>query len=157
MSVNINWTPMFKIHEVSNIPIKTVTIFLTNNDEYVGHISANIYSNNTAGLSMSGIRTIPLPSNLDTIRNYILEVKHQDVALLVDEKYRKKGKSKELICLMLDYLIKEGIDDIIVNGISDEIAMKTYISTGVIKTGDNTAIYNNIKNVFNYESQFKTR
>ena len=127
-----------------NKTIKTVVIFLTSNDEYIGHISANIYSDNTACLSMSGIRNFELPDELNKYRDYIL--KH-DVALLVNEKYQRMGYATKLINKMLEYLSELGINDLKVSSISDESALKCYLNTGAELIDDKNAIYRNIKNI----------
>ena len=125
-------------------PISTATIFLTKENDYVGHISANLYNNKTASLIMSGIRGIELPEELKKYREII---ENHDAALLVAENYRRQGKAKQLIMLMLKYLDKKGIKDLEVDSISDEIAMQTYLNTGAEKIGDNKAIYRNIRNL----------
>lgn len=121
--------------------ITTATIFMTRDEDYVGHISAHLYSNGTAGMTMSGIIGIDLPEELSRYRDVI--EKH-DTALLVSEKYRRQGKATELMKLMFKYLNKKGIKDLEVSGITDEAAMRTYLSTGAEMIGNRKAIYRNI-------------
>lgn len=90
---------------------------------------------------MSGIRGIDLPEELSRYRDVI--EKH-DTALLVSEKYRRQGKATELMKLMFKYLNKKGIKDLEVSGITDEAAMRTYLSTGAEMIGNRKAIYRNI-------------
>lgn len=134
-------------------PISTATIFLTRNDDYVGHISANLYSNATASLIMSGISSTELPSELNRYRNII--EKH-DTALLVAEKYRRQGKATLLMNLMFQYLNEKGIKDLEVDGITDNIAMQTYLSTGAEKIGEKKAIYRNISRFIEKEKSDET-
>lgn len=145
--IKTNNTPTFKIKSVGEIPLKTIAIFLRQKDSFVGFVSSNIYRDNTASLIMSGINYIPLPPELDTLRNYLLYEKKQDVALYVDEKYQGQGNGKKLIYIILRYLSSLGITNVKVSGITDERALKTYTSTGAIETGNKTAIYENIKQI----------
>lgn len=145
--IKTNNTPTFKIKSVGEIPLKTIAIFLRQKDSFVGFVSSNIYRDNTASLIMSGINYIPLPPELDTLRNYLLYEKKQDVALYVDEKYQGHDNGKKLIYIILRYLSSLGITNVKVSGITDERALKTYTSTGAIETGNKTAIYENIKQI----------
>lgn len=140
IKVNKNAGFTIKIGTVRK-PTSIATIFLTREDDYVGHISANLYSNSTASLIMSGISSIELPSELEIYKEII--EKH-DTALLVDEKYRRQGKASLLMKLMFQYLDKKGIKDLEVYGITDDIAMQTYLSTGAQIIGEKKAIYKNI-------------
>ena len=125
-------------------PCSMTSIFVTKGKEYVGHISANIYEDKKASLTMSGIRNLELPEELAMFKDKIEKI---DVALLVDEKYRRKGKATELINLMLNYLCRKEIEDLAVDSISDEIAMQTYLKTGAEKVDNKNAIYRNIKKI----------
>lgn len=142
-NIKINSNPSFsiKIGKVRT-PISTATIFLTNKDDYVGHISANLYDNSTASLMMSGIRNIELP---DELTKYMDIIETHDTALLVNEKYRRQGKASQLMQLMFQYLDEKGIRDLEVDGITDDIAMKTYMKTGAEVISAKKAIYRNIK------------
>lgn len=142
VGVKINNNSGFRIKiETFRKPISTVTIFLTNGNDYVGHISANLYDNSTASLIMSGVRDIKLPNELSKYCNII--EKH-DTALLVDKKYRRQGKATQLIMLMFQYLNEKGITDLEIDGITDDIAMQTYLNTGAEVIGVKKAIYRNI-------------
>lgn len=134
----------FKIIKVSLKPIKSSTIFLTKQDEYVGHVSVNIYENNTADLSMFNLRTVKLPEELERLKQIILDTR-SDVALKVDEKYQGLGKGKELMVIILNYLVTQNVKDVTVSSISNDISMSTYLKTGANRTGEKTAIYKNIK------------
>lgn len=142
-NIKINNNPKFTI-KIGNIrkPTSTATILLTKEDDYVGHISANLYDNATASLIMSGIRGVELPEELSQYSDII--EKH-DTALLVAEKYRRQGKATLLMKLMFKYLNKKGIKDLEVCGITDDVAMQTYLSTGAEMTGNKSAIYRDIK------------
>lgn len=125
-------------------PISMTSIFITKDEEYVGHISASIYEDKKASLIMSGIRNLELPEELSFFKD---KIEKMDVALQVDEKYRRKGKATELINLMLNYLCRKEIEDLEVDSISDEIAMQTYLKTGAERMDDKNAIYRNIKKI----------
>ncbi len=153
--VNISSSASFKIKKVGEIPLKTVAIFLTQDDSFVGFISANMHKDNTASLIMSGINYVPLPQNLDNLRNYLLHQKKQDVAIYVDEKYQRKGIGKKLIYIMLRYLAEQGVTNVKVSGIKDDVALKTYISTGALQTGEKTAVYENINQFIEMNTEHK--
>lgn len=129
----------FKIKSVP-VALGTAGIILTKGTEYIGHISAIIYPDNTAALYMNEIRNIILP---EEISNIDLE----DKALVVNEKYRGQRKSKELIYLMLNYLVSKGITTLYVNGITDEVALRTYLSTNAVQLSDNKAVYYDLNNI----------
>lgn len=142
-SIKINNNPSFNIKvEKIRTPTSTATIFLIRQNEYVGHISANLYNNFTASLMMSGIRNIELPKEL---AQYSDIIEAHDTALLVNEKYRRQGKASQLMNLMFQYLDENGIIDLEVDGITDDVAMKTYLGTGAEIIGEKKAIYKNIK------------
>lgn len=142
-NIKINNNPKFTIKiGQARKPISTATILLTKEDDYVGHISANLYDNGTASLLMSGIRGVEFPEELSKYSD-IME-KH-DTALLVADKYRRQGKATLLMKLMFQYLNKKGIKDLEVHGITNDIAMQTYLSTGAEMTGNRKAIYRDIK------------
>lgn len=142
-SIKINNSPSFTIKiGKMRTPTSTATIFLTRQGDYVGHISANLYNNSTASLMMSGIRSIDLPSELT---QYTDIIETYDTALLVNEKYRRQGKASQLMKLMFQYLDEKGIKDLEVDGITDDIAMKTYLRTGAEVIGEKKAIYRDIK------------
>ncbi len=144
-----------KINEIHNSsfvikshksPFCTVTIILSNESEYIGHISASIFEDKTASLIMSGIRNIELPASLEI---YHEEINNHDVALLVSEKYRGRGMSKKLIYKMFQYLSLKGVDDVLVYGITEKIAWKTYLGTGAQRIDVKKAIYHNISRILN--------
>ena len=150
-NIEINNNPSSKINiRKIRTPISIATILLTQQDDYVGHISATLYNNFTASLMMSGIRSIELPSELIQYADVIAA---HDTALLVDEKYRRQGKASQLMKLMLQYLDKKGISDLEVCGIVDDIAMKTYLKTGAEVVGEKKAIYRNIKRFIQKEKK----
>jgi len=123
-------------------PAKTSTIVLVENDEYVGHISANLYEDNVASLTMSGVRGIQLP---DKLGKFIDVIKKHDVALFVDEAHRNQGKAKQMLMLMFKYLVSQGINDLEVYGIASEEAYQTYIHTGAEAVDVEKVVYRNIK------------
>ena len=137
-NIKVTNTIGFTIKRPVHSPISTSTIFLTRNGDYVGHICANLYNNATSSLMMSGISSIELPNELGDI------IDKHDTALFVDEKYRRQGKATLLMNLMFQHLNKKGIKDLEVSGITDEIAMRTYLSTGAEIIGPRKAIYRNI-------------
>lgn len=143
-NINIENSNSFKINKIGLKPIKFSTIFLTKKDEYVGHVSANIYENNTADLSMFNLKMDELPQELDKLKQIILDNK-LNVALNVNEKFQDLGKGKELMIIILNYLITQNVQNVAVSGITNDIAMNTYLKTGAEKTSEKTAIYKNIK------------
>lgn len=150
-SIRINNNPSFTIKiEKIRTPTSTSTIFLTRQGDYVGHISANLYNNSTASLMMSGIRNIELPNEL---AKYTDIIEAHDTALLVNEKYRRQGKASQLLKLMFQYLDGKGIRDLEVDGITDDIAMKTYLKTGAEVIGEKKAIYRDIKRFIQKEKK----
>ena len=126
----------FKIKRIPDV-LGSASIILTKDFEYIGHISSIIYKDKTAALYMNEIRNVNFPNELSYVNL-------EDKALVVDEKYRGQGKSKELIYLMLSYLASKGITQLYVNGITDEIAMKTYLGTGASQLTDTTAVYSEL-------------
>ena len=112
--VKINNNPSFTI-KIGTIrkPISTATIFLTRENDYVGHISANLYNDATASLIMSEIRGIELPNELGKYSNII---EKYDTAVLVDKKYRRQRKATLLMKLMFQYLDRKGIRHLEVEG-----------------------------------------
>ena len=116
----------------------------------MGHISANLYNNSMASLMMSGIRSIDLPIELT---QYTDIIETHDTALLVNEKYRRQGKASQLMKLMFQYLNEKGIKDLEVDGITDDIAMKTYLKTGAEVIGEKKAIYRDIKRFIQKEEK----
>lgn len=154
--VNSVKTAGFTIKKIQGKPLKTIAIFMSQNNQFVGFISANIYKDNTASLMMSGINYTPLPEHLNNFRNYLLYKKKQDVALYIDEQYRKQGLASKLIYLMLSYLSNLGITDVKVSGITNETALKTYTSTGAVEIGPKTAIYTELDKILNETNKPKT-
>lgn len=142
--VKINNVSGFTIKKVGSKVKKSISIFLTNKDEFSGFISATVHEDNTASITMSNINAIPLPPQLDEYRNYLLNEVHQDVALFVDRKYRHMGIAKCLIYLMLNYLNELGIEEVKVYGITNDVALKTYLSTGAFLIDNKTAVYQNL-------------
>ena len=123
-------------------PVSIATILLTKEDDYVGHISANLYNNGIASLIRAGIMGIDLP---DELKKYGDIIQEHDTALLVDNKYRRKGRATKLLMLMFQYLDEKGIKDLEVCGITNESAMQTYLKTGAEILEGKNAIYRNIK------------
>lgn len=154
--INNTKIPGFTIKKVQGKPLKTIVIFMSQNNKFVGFISANIYKDNTASLMMSGINYTPLPEHLNNFRNYLLYEKKQDVALYIDEQYRKQGLASKLIYLMLSYLFNLGITDVKVSGITNETALKTYTSTGAVEIGPKTAIYTELDKILSETDKQKT-
>lgn len=137
--------PKISILQRGSRPIKSCTIFLMKESEYVGQVSANLMEDQTANLSMFPLHFIELPSDAGSLRENLNSAHKDGVALKVVEEYRGRGISKVLMTLLLNYLSIQGIREVKVNGISGDIAMETYLKTGAEKTGENTAIYKNLK------------
>lgn len=130
------------------IPFCTATIILTKEGDYIGHISSQLYENQLASFCMSGIRNVELPDGLE---NYHEMINKQDVALLVNEKYRGQNKSRKLIYLMFCYLNSKNIINVEVNGIGNSIAWKTYLGMGALKISENKAMYYDINKLLKSE------
>lgn len=142
---NIQINGNIKINNI-RIPKSTITIILTDNNDYIGHISANVYNNNTAALIMTGISNLKLSNELEKYQEIINK---SGVAIYVDEQYRKNGNAKKLMNLMLNLLNERGITSLEVNSISNYDAINFYVNTGAVLLDDKNAIYENIENILN--------
>lgn len=130
-------------------PTSSSVIILLKGDSFVGHISSNIYEDNTAEMIMSGVRNIPLPSYLEKYRNNMI---NPDVAFLVSEEYRGTGKDRKLIMLMLEHLLSKGVNKLKVCGITGPRAARSYEKSGAELIPDtNKAVYRDIRKIVEAE------
>ncbi len=131
----------FKIKTVKNT-LGTCTIMLMESGICVGYISASIFADNTASLTTGLITSDMLPAEIKDY--YEIFQNHAGYAIYIEENFRGLGKSKELIYLMFCYLRELNITDVLVRGITNEIAWKTYLSTGAVSVNYKTALYQDL-------------
>lgn len=140
-----NSTPLesnkkIRINKISKAN-SSIVIYLTNNDNLVGYVECWLYDNNVAVIGASAL--------MNQIIYDKFNIKRHDrfPAINTEINYRRQGKGVILLIILFEYLISIGINEVNIDGITDNNALKFYLASGLIQTKEKYGIFKDIESL----------